>query len=357
MGRTRFGVAEPLGREEVTARQRAARDPVERDRWQMIRLLVAGRSLREVAEATGSSTRWVRAVVRRYNADGPDGPADRRHANPGAAPLLDADGRAALEAALAQPPPAGGADGPAPRWRRGSPGAPSARRCRCSAAGSTRGGPGPARRSRARSMRAGGRRVGTSRLSKRLNDAAAEERARHPGTPVEVWACDEHRAGLKPVIRRVWAKRGRRPVAVAEPPRYDRLHLYGFVRPTTGAVEWFLCTTANTAPFAAVPARFAAAVGAGPDERVILVLDGAGWHGGGRLAPPEGLRLEFLPPYSPELQPAERLWPLTNEAIANRHFASLAELDAALAARCLALADQSETIKAHTSFRWWPEAA
>ncbi len=108
MGRTRFGVAEHLGLEEVRARHRAARDPVERDRWRMIRLLVAGRSLADVAEATGSSTRWVREVVRRYNADGPDGLADRRHANPGAAPLLDADGRAALEAALAQPPPEGG---------------------------------------------------------------------------------------------------------------------------------------------------------------------------------------------------------------------------------------------------------
>ena len=71
MGRTRFGVAEHLALEEVMARQRAARDPVERDRWQMIRLLVAGRSLAEVAEVTGYSTRWVREVVRRYNEHGP----------------------------------------------------------------------------------------------------------------------------------------------------------------------------------------------------------------------------------------------------------------------------------------------
>ena len=96
MGRTRFGVADHLGLEELMARERAARDPVERGRWQMVRLLVAGRSLAEVADVTGYSTRWVREVVRRYNADGPDGLADRRHANPGAAPLLDADGRAAL---------------------------------------------------------------------------------------------------------------------------------------------------------------------------------------------------------------------------------------------------------------------
>ncbi len=108
MGRTRFGVADHLGLEEVTVRYRAARDPVERNRWRMIRLLVAGRSLAETAEVTGYSTRWVREVVRRYNADGPDGLADGRHANPGAAPLLDAAGRRALDAALAEPPQGGG---------------------------------------------------------------------------------------------------------------------------------------------------------------------------------------------------------------------------------------------------------
>ena len=105
MGRTRFGVADRLGLEELAARRRAAHDPVERDRWQMIRLLVAGRPLAETAEATGYSTRWVREVVRRYNERGPDGLVDGRHANPGAAPLLDAAGRAALEAALEQAPP------------------------------------------------------------------------------------------------------------------------------------------------------------------------------------------------------------------------------------------------------------
>jgi transposase len=184
----------------------------------------------------------------------------------------------------------------------------------------------------------------------------AEERTRHPGAAVELWAFDEHRAGLKPVIRRVWAKRGRRPVAVAE-PRYQWLYLYGFVRPTTGTLVWFLCNAVNTALFSAVLARFAAEIGAGSHKRVILVLDGAGWHAGAGLAVPEGLRLEFLPPYSPELQPAEHLWPLTNEAVANRRFADLADLDAALAERCLALCDQPEAIKAATRFHWWPEAA
>ncbi|HET6519303.1 MAG TPA: transposase [Geminicoccaceae bacterium] len=144
-------------------------------------------------------------------------------------------------------------------------------------------------------------------------------------------AFDEHRAGLKLVPRRVWAERGRRPIAVAE-PRHRWLYLYGFVRPTTGALVRFPCNTVTTA-------LFAAEVGAGSAKRVVPVPDGAGWHGGGRLVPPEGVRLAFQPSSTPELQPAERLWPLTNEAVADRNFTGPAELDAALAERCLALCD------------------
>jgi transposase len=69
------------------------------------------------------------------------------------------------------------------------------------------------------------------------------------------------------------------------------------------------------------------------------------------------VHLHFLPPYSPELQPAERLWPLTNEALANRHFHDLDALQDAQAHRCLTLQTQPEVIRAHTSFHWWPQTA
>ena len=52
------------------------------------------------------------------------------------------------------------------------------------------------------------------------------------------------------------------------------------------------------------------------NKRVILVVDRATFHTTRRLKVPEGIQLVFLPPKSPELQPAERLWPLINEAIA-----------------------------------------
>ena len=82
------------------------------------------------------------------------------------------------------------------------------------------------------------------------------------------------------------------------------------------------------------------------------MLDNAGWHGPKGLAVPEGISLGFLPPYSPELRPAERLWPLVDEPIVNRHFASLAQLDATVAERCRSL--DAATIRPHTDFHWWP---
>ena len=39
-----------------------------------------------------------------------------------------------------------------------------------------------------------------------------------------------------------------------------------------------------------------------------LVLDGAGWHGGHALVVPANVTLVPLPPYSPELNPVERVW-------------------------------------------------
>jgi transposase len=88
-----------------------------------------------------------------------------------------------------------------------------------------------------------------------------------------------------------------------------------------------------------------------------LVVDKAGWHTGGGVQVPEGIHLEFLPSGSPELQPAERLWPLTNEAVANELFDSLEELEEALVERCVELLDQAEAIMDLTNYYWWPQAA
>jgi transposase len=173
---------------------------------------------------------------------------------------------------------------------------------------------------------------------------------------VELWAEDEARLGLKPVIRRVWAPVGQRPTATVK-RRYEWTYLYGFVRPTTGEVFWLILPTVNKELFSMALGEFAKEVGAGEDKRILLVLDRAGWHTSGEVELPEGIHLEFLPTGSPELQPAERLWPLSNEAIANRLFEEISEVEDALLERCVELLDQAGTIKDLTNYHWWPQAA
>jgi transposase len=102
-------------------------------------------------------------------------------------------------------------------------------------------------------------------------------------------------------------------------------------------------------------AALAREVGAGRARHVTLGLDNAGRHGPKGLAAPDGVTLVFLPPHSPELQPAERLWPLVDEPVANRRFATLGELDAVVAERCRR--PDAAMIKPHTSFHWWPKSA
>lgn len=78
-----------------------------------------------------------------------------------------------------------------------------------------------------------------SRIQEKLADAVAEEAAKHPGKKVEVFATDEHRIGLKPVTRRVWAPVGERPIAYGH-HRLDWLYVTAFVSPANGETFWYL---------------------------------------------------------------------------------------------------------------------
>ena len=110
---------------------------------------------------------------------------------------------------------------------------------------------------------------------------------------MELWAQDEARVGLKPVIRRVWAPVGKRPVAHFK-RGYKWVYLYGFVRPESGEVYWLILPTVNKELFSMALHEFAKEVGAGEDKHILLVLDQAGWHTSGEVAVPEGIHLEFL---------------------------------------------------------------
>ncbi len=59
-------------------------------------------------------------------------------------------------------------------------------------------------------------------------------------------------------------------------------------------------------------------------ERIVMVLDGAGWHVAAGLRAPQNIRLLSLPPYAPELNPVEHIWDeLREKRFHNTVFASL----------------------------------
>jgi transposase len=136
-------------------------------------------------------------------------------------------------------------------------------------------------------------------------------------------------------------------------------NLYGFVRPESGEVFWLILPTVNVKLFSMALGEFAKEVGVvGERKHVVLVVDKAGWHTTGEeVEIPEGIHLEFLPSGSAELQPAERLWPLTNEGVANGIFEEIEEIEEALMERCVELHAQSESIRNLTNYHWWPQAA
>ena len=177
----------------------------------------------------------------------------------------------------------------------------------------------------------------------------------HAPGAVEFWAMDEHRIGLKPILRRTWSKRGQRPLVLVN-HRYDWSYVYGFVQPRTGRSFYLLMPTVSIAALNAALLEFATFCSAGTNKHIILLMDCAGWHTSRQLVLPLGIRPCFLPAYSPELQPAEHLWPLTNAPLANRCFSSLDELEAVQAERCNWLQDHPDLIRSATRFHWWPDS-
>jgi transposase len=63
-----------------------------------------------------------------------------------------------------------------------------------------------------------------------------------------------------------------------------------------------------------------------PTEYKILFLDNGAFHKAKRLLIPSNIALCFIPPYSPELNPAEKVWAFIKKKITNKAFKTLAEL-------------------------------
>jgi transposase len=157
---------------------------------------------------------------------------------------------------------------------------------------------------------------------------------------------DEARFGQKGRVCHRWSIRGQRPPGPCD-QRYTWTHLFAAVRPATGDSFALVLPQVSTAAMNAFLAQFAATLA--EHEHAVMVLDRAGWHRAKKLVIPSNVTVVWLPPYSPRLNPVERLWLFLRE----RHLSHrlLDTYDAVVAALCRAWnALTMERIRTLTSY-------
>jgi hypothetical protein len=94
-------------------------------------------------------------------------------------------------------------------------------------------------------------------MEKKLPDLIADIQAAHPTvTDWALWTMDEHRIGLQPILRCLWARQGERPI-IGVHQRYHWRYLYGFVCPQTGETFWLILPTVSIAVFSQALAELA----------------------------------------------------------------------------------------------------
>jgi hypothetical protein len=160
---------------------------------------------------------------------------------------------------------------------------------------------------------------------------------------------DEGRFGLLGTPRRCWAPHHMRPVVGA---RLVRKYIYAFsaVSPHDGVMDSLVLPWVNAETMSLFLAEVAQRHA---EEFILMVMDQAGWHLAGQLAVPAHMRLIYLPPYSPELNPAEHLWESIREnCFANHVFADLDAVERALTKGLVALESNHERTRAMTGFGW-----
>lgn len=103
----------------------------------------------------------------------------------------------------------------------------------------------------------------------------------------------------------MWWKRGERPRGIAD-KRFTFAYIFAAIEPGTDNAFALILPYVNTEAMQLFLDKFASTIA--EDEHVAMVLDQAGWHGARALAVPANVTLVPLPPYSPELNPVERVW-------------------------------------------------
>jgi transposase len=160
---------------------------------------------------------------------------------------------------------------------------------------------------------------------------------------------DEARFGRITAPARCWAPGRTRPQVPAQFVR-EYTHAYAALCPHDGTLDSLVLPDVDTPTMTLFLEEVARRH---PDEFILMVLDGAGWHTAKALAIPETVRLVPLPPYSPELNPVEHLWDEVREKwFQNVVFQSIDAVEDRLVDALAQLEEDPTRVAQLTAFPW-----
>lgn len=166
----------------------------------------------------------------------------------------------------------------------------------------------------------------------------------------EVWSQDEARVGQTGRTGYIWWQRGQTPRG-----RRDFGHrsawIIGAVCPARDTGAALVVTRLDTEAMNLFLVELAQAVA--PGAHAVVLMDKAGWHIAGDLVVPANITPVFLPPYSPELNPIERLWLyLKDNQLSHRVFGGTTEIIDACCDAWNRLLAETGRIRSLCSYPW-----
>ena len=168
-------------------------------------------------------------------------------------------------------------------------------------------------------------------------------------TRIRIMFEDEARFGRISDPRCCWAPKGIRPAVPLQLVR-EYTYAYASVSPLDGILDSLILPDVDTDSMS----LFLSVVSERhPDETVLMFMDQAGWHKAKALVTPSNVRLLNLPPYSPELNPAEHLWEEIREKwFPNLVFQSITAVEDTLMEALATLERAPERVAGLTGFDW-----
>lgn len=157
------------------------------------------------------------------------------------------------------------------------------------------------------------------------------------------------RYGLISNYRRSWSPIGVRTI-IDNQQAFSNRYLFSAVAPLSGESFHIIGLEENTSAMVAL--FFDELEKAYPAQHIVVVFDNAPSHRPKIVRERERLTCIYLPPYSPELNPAERFFGELRKATANRIFTTIDEQERVIEEQVKMLSSNEEGMKQLTGYEW-----